>query len=344
MKTRKLFFDFGNGDGKWFNGREYGHFRHALAPLSMNDWQRAVGRGKTPPPGYAMVNGMPFAIGDAARRHIIRQRPLGAARYTETYYGVGLAYAMSEAFKRSEDDVVLYLSHAPQDIDYAPDLMRAASGRWEIICDKGDFIFNVAHVETVDEPMAGLCHYTLTQDGREKQNNATKEKTTLIVDVGAHTTDVGAIDVGGIVDVESFKSTRAGAIELKERFEDNLRSENRRFFQNAHDLDIRRIEDALLTGTYKAGKVKIDCKHIAEGAINELTNDVLAIIEAAGGFFNYDLILMTGGGAVLIHKALTVALPHIDFVMVEKNRELMRYANAFGGWKLFKMLERIGAV
>src|SRR5262245_29176827 len=110
----EMIFDFGNALGKWFVPRknEYDAFIHAIARLSDNEWSEIVGRGK-PPEGFIRVNGTGYAVGNKARRHTIQERPHGAARYHDFYYGVALAYAMSEAFRRSDSNVSLFASHAP---------------------------------------------------------------------------------------------------------------------------------------------------------------------------------------------------------------------------------------
>jgi hypothetical protein len=68
------------------------------------------------------------------------------------------------------------------------------------------------------------------------------------------------------------------------------------------------------------------------------------VIKASGGAANYDIVLLTGGGSALVYETLNRAIPLIDFVMVEETREDMRYANVFGGAKLFAMLKRMGVL
>lgn len=339
----EVVFDFGNAEGKWFVPArdEYGSFTHAIARLSDTEWNNVIGRGK-PPEGYVKVNGIPYAIGKAARRHIIADRPKGAARYKETYYGVGLAYTLAEAIKKNDANVRLFASHAPIDINYAKNLVQVSKQRWQVECRYGSLAFEVRNVGTFDEPLGGYSHYVFTREGRERKSNPLADATTLVIDVGGYTVDVVAVDPGGEIDLLSAGSTRTGVIDMTKGFEAEMRANNATMFQESGDLDLRRIEDAILTGEYKFGKVRIPCKREAEGAINGLVYDVSQVINSAGGAANYDVMLVTGGGAALIYEALVAANPRIDFIMAEKNRDLMKYANVFGGAKISTLLKAAG--
>ena len=339
----EMVFDFGNAWAKWYNPRSklYGSFMHAIAPLSENDWTRIARRG-SPPEGIAKINGKPFAFGSAARRHTIQERPRGAARYRDIYYGVALAYSLSECLQRTDANVRVCGSHAPIDIDYAINLREAVFGQWEVESRHGYSAFNVRDVMTFDEPLGGYSHYVFTERGEERRSNPLAERYTLTIDVGGYTVDVVAVDPGGQIDIMSAHSTRTGVIDLLKGFESELRSNNAALFQDTPDLDIRRVENALMSGQYHFGKVELDCANEAVAAINSLVFDVTQVINAAGGVANFDVMLLTGGGAALIYEALCTALPSVEFVMAERERELMKYANVFGGAKLSALLKRMG--
>lgn len=335
--------DFGNARIKWFDPRTnvYGDCRHAIVELSENDWQRANGR-KQIHEGFARINGVPFVFGDSARRYRIPDRPRGAARYRDTYYGVALAYALALGFERSIRGVTLFASHAPGDIQYARHLIEAARKQWSVETSAGAFEFNVKDVQTFDEPLGGYTHFVFTEKGAERKRNPLANVTTLVIDVGGYTVDVAAIDPGGEIDPLSLKSTRTGILHMTETFEAELRANNASLFQDAGNLDIRRIENAILSGIYPFGKNPINCKQEAVDAMNSLVNDVMDIIRTAGGEANYDIMLVTGGGAALIFDKLEQALPRAQFLMAEPQRALMKYANVFGGGKLGAVLRQAG--
>ena len=335
--------DFGNARIKWFEPRQnaQGDARHAIVQLTEAQWDAMIGRGR-PSAGFIRVNGVPFAVGDAARRYIIQERPKGASRYRETYYGVGLCYALAEGFKRSQRKVTLIASHPPGDIKYAPSLVAAAKKCWYVESMHGETEFDIQDVITFDEPLGGYSHFVFTESGQEKKRNPLETITTLVVDAGGYTVDVAAVDAGGEIDPISLKSTRTGVLDVFEQFEAELRQNNATLFQDTGDIDAKKIETSLLTGEFKFGKVMIDCQREADAALNAFVNDVVQVINSAGGVANYEAILLTGGGAALIYERLTNALPRAEFMLAESHLPLMKYANVFGGAKLVAMLRRIG--
>lgn len=341
----KLYLDFGNADIKYLDGSgNYGHFRHALAEISNSKMNRLMGRSTLPPKGLLVVNGNGAAIGDAARRHTINERPMGAARYTKEYFGFFLAQALVNCFEKGSNNIALYASHAPQDADYAQDIVDACMGEWEIVSPRGKLKFKVKRVETFDEPFGGFNHYVLTNAGRERKDNPISDSTCLIVDVGGHTVDVMAVDAGGEIDLSTLDSTRIGVIQLKKQFTEDIRVKHRDKFRKAGNFDDKRIETAIMSGFYPYGKLKLDVSNEAIENVSLLANDVLEIIDANGGATNYDIVLLTGGGAALIYEPLKNGMPDMAFQLVEEKRDNMRYANVFGASKLFKLLERVGAL
>src|SRR5690606_29822778 len=97
---------------------------------------------------------------------------------------------------------------------------------------------------------------------------------------------------------------------------------NASMFQDTGDIDVRKTEAALLTGVFQFGKIQIDCRHEAHAALSTLTNEVVQVINSAGGIANYEVMLVTGGGAALIYDYLTAALPRAEFIMAEQQRPL----------------------
>lgn len=337
--------DFGNARVKYFDPRAnfYGDFRHAIVALSENQWQKVVGRGKAPE-GFLRVNGAPFVVGDNARRYLIAERPRGAARYEPTYYGVGLASALSESYNRSVRNITLFASHAPGDVKYARNLVAAARGVWQVENRNGTFEYNIVNVQTLDEPLCGFAHYVFTEKGEERKRNPLATAQTLVIDVGGYTVDVAAVDPGGAIDQLSLRSTRTGIIDMTQGFEQELRDNNATLFKTTGDIDIRRIESALMTKQYQFGKRMVDCRIEADAAINALVNEVYQIIEAAGGEGNFDYMLLTGGGSALIYDALEKVLTQSALLRAEPNHALLKYANVFGGAKIAAVMRLEGVL
>lgn len=337
-----LYFDFGNADWKFFDGENsYGHERHAIAPLTESQWRNVVQRAKQPPEGYIAVEGRYFAMGEKARRYVLKEKPRGADRYTQEYYGVAMAYVISQLFDNNHRVINLYASHAPRDIAYADDIRNAAMGRWRFVTHKGEYNLSVKTVETFDEPLGGFHHTMLTKEGKLLKTNPYRKSTVLVLDVGGYTCDVAAVDPGGKIDEGSLRSTVTGAIGVYEIFENELRDRYREEFKGMGDIAPNRLEEAIQRGYYAFGNMKLECADIARSAIATLTNDVMDVIKAAGGVGNFDVIFLTGGGSALIANPIREAVPTIDFVLAEQNIDLLRYANVFGGAKFFTMMKRL---
>jgi len=346
-------FDFGNARGKWFfpkaeGGGDYGDFRHAIYDMKEHEWDQVVGRGK-PPKGILRINGAPYAVGDAARKYVIKERPKGASRYRPDYYGVGLAFAMTTCFGQGmlenkqirKRNIVIFGSHAPHDVEYASSLVDAAKGTWEIESEYGRLEFQVVDVVTFDEPLGGYSHFAFTEKGSpQKSAKFIFENDTLVVDAGGYTIDVAAVDEGGNIDILSLESTRSGTIDMTTNFERAMRSANKLLFQDTGDIDVKRIEAAILSGTYQMGKTIIDCSAEAHAALSALTNDVVQRINASGGVANFPYILLTGGGSILLHNYLEQALPRAQFILADPSPERMKYANVFGGAKIAALLRK----
>jgi len=344
-----LVLDFGNGDVKFMAHNQCGYFRHAIAPISESQWKAAIGRNGTPPKEHIAIKGSDgawyyYAIGDAARRHIIKTRPQGASRYTGDYYGVGLCYAMGESFAPTTRKVQLFASHAPRDIEYAEDLKASATWLWEFATWQGTFKIRVDETHTFDEPFGGFCHAVMTKAGGILKGSPYLEKQMLVVDAGSYTVDTIAIDRRMTPDLSSFASTVAGVSNVFESFERELRSMYKVEFKGVGAIDPQRLEAAILSGVYAYGNRSLDCAEIADASLNGLVNDVLGIIQAQGGAANYDTILLTGGGSALIADKLRQGLPSITFDFVEPERNLQRFGNVKGGAKLYAALVGMGAI
>ncbi len=339
----RLGFDFGNSDIKAYDPRAKDHkfCRHAIVSLSDHQWEEMSSRGSIKE-GFAKIDGIPYAFGDAARRYVLTDTPRGASRYKRDYYGVALAYMMSEVFRRDIANVKLIATHAPADLHYTSALTNSAMGIWQVESRHGNLTYQVVSVNTCDEPIAGYANYTFNEQGEERKKNLLAEATTLIVDVGGHTTDVAAVDPGGSIDPLSLRSTRTGVLNVISKFEDRLRAQYREMFQDTMNIDSRRIEKALSTGCYALGSSSLDCSSIAQQSKTELVNDIIQVIRAAGGVANFDYVLLTGGGGQMVKDDLIAAYPGISFLMAEVNPELMRFANSFGAVKLSLLMESMG--
>ena len=342
-KNLEAYLDFGNRLIKWrIPGLdvEMDDF-HAIHQLTDTEWRRATGRAGTPPPGHIKVNGIPYVVGKAALRHGLPERPKGAARYNELYYGVGVGYILAAGVGRTADRVTLFASHAPDDIEYANDLKAAARRNWDIEYGGEQMHFTVQDVYTFDEPLGGFNNFVLTNDGKVRARNPIKNDTVLVMDIGGYTTDVVAVDEQGVIDVTSMRSFRTGIIDMMETFERDFRANNHLLFKRTGNIDVRRMERAFKTGTFRGGGHEIDCRAEANEASNLLLNDLDTIFDSSGGVMNYDSVVLTGGGSILMREKLEEAYGAMTFHQSEPDATAAHFSNVRGGHKLFTMLKKM---
>lgn len=344
--NQKIYFDFGNAILKWImpSTKTEASVLHAIHRLTDTQWNQAVNRTGKPPEGYIRVNGVPYVVGEPALRKGIPVKPLGSARYTPEYYGIGMCYAIASSIDSTVKNITLYGSHAPGDIDYANDLKSAALGRWRVEYMGKQFSFSVTSAYVFDEPMGGFCHFVLTKDGDPRKNNPIEKSTTLVMDIGGKTTDIVAVDSGGRIDISSLYSESTGIIKVLENFENALRANNTAFFKQTDNIDQRRLNKAFVEGSYRGGGQVIPCDQEAEESANLLMYDIDNILSRAGGLANYDDVLLTGGGAGLMSARLQATYPRIPFHLAEPDMDMAHFANVRGGRKLFVMLERLGVL
>lgn len=326
--------DGGNHGAKYVVPRTNtkGWFLNNVVQLTDADWNAIVGRGK-PGNGLLKVNGVPYAVGDVARRFPLKDKPKGAARYNELYYGAILAQAFVQGIGKSSE-VTLYATHAPQDHAYAGDLKRAAKRTWKIESEAGYLEIVVKKVVTLDEPVCAIAHCTLKITGEEYEQNPLIGKSTLAVDIGGYTTDTVRIERDGKINQLAIKTKIVGTIDSLERFEKEIRIAHRQTFVNTQDIDPVRIEEALITGVFQFGKIPVDCKVVSTQILTQLTNNIVQVINSEGGAANYDLVLLSGGGAALVIDTLAKAMPQIEIMLSDKDRGLLRYVNALGAGKI----------
>lgn len=341
--NQELYLDFGNAIIKWVmpSTKTEASVLHAIHRLSETQWNQVAGRVGKAPAGYIKVNGVPYVVGDAALRHGIPTKPLGASRYIPEYYGVAVCFAVVASGAQTVKNVTLYGSHAPGDVDYAPYLKQASIGVWHVEYMGQKHQFRVTNAYTFDEPMGGFCHFVLSTDGDPKKRNPIESITTLVLDIGGKTTDSVPIDANANIDVTAMMSESSGINDVMDEFKKALRANNATFFQNTDQIDIRRLNKAFVSGRYMGGGVEIPCDKEADEAANLLLNDIHNIISRAGGLANYDAILLTGGGAVLMYDRLQTHYPQMPFHLSEADMDMAHYANVRGGRKLFTMLKRL---
>ena len=320
-----------------------GEFPHALKSISDTDLGHIKTSANRLPEGYARVNGVAYAYGEQAERYGVIDRRVRAARYTADYYGVFVALALALSYQRG-GDYALFGSHAPGDVDYRDDLMTAAAQQWEVEIENRTTTYDVKYVNTFDEPQGGLMNVILTEDGTHYRNPSINGGNSLVIDIGGRTTDWLAVKAGGDVDYSLKVSTSRGIHDVLEQFETELKKRYAKEFKAAPDANAKRLRDALTTGVYKHKGRELDCAAEVDSAVNVLLNAVAnAYTTRARGGADFDSIILTGGGAGLLHDKLLPILDHAHVVLADEMGSIHR-ANVRGGLKLWKLYDSQGAL
>ncbi len=327
------------GSGK----RKEDHFPHAFVKLTEGDYRRVAARTSVPDEDYFIVNGVPYAIGEKGLRHGQFDRLHGAARYVPEYYGVILAISMTRSFGRSVNDVFVMGSHAPQDIDYAPDLMKAAMGKWTVENCGEKFIFDVVDVCTFDEPLGGWANVVLRKDGVGYADKTVSDGRALVLDIGGYTTDGLVIDPKGSVDYSTASSAVIGILDAVRDFEKNFRTENAAICKSVRQIEEKQIHESIRTGVMDLrGLGKVQCGDLASEVRNALTAKVMTFYARFGGASTVDTVILTGGGSALLEHELRSRLGHNKVILAGEATKL-HMANVYGGGKWFLMHKAIGS-
>jgi hypothetical protein len=274
-------------------------FPHAIRALTETEYKNVVTRSSTSATSldYIRVNGKPYVIGDGAERHGVISQRTGSARYTRDYYGVLAATVLGRLYERGRD-VSVFGSHAPGDMKFREDLMKAVIGDWDVEIGKRSCRFKVTYTNTFDEPVGGLMNVLLAEDGRHYQHTDLNGGRSLVIDIGGFTTDWLAVNPGGEVDYSLARSVPIGIQNVLVDFEESFRSNNLDAVKDTPILPPERLRRAITTGIYEGGGRRYPCENEAKEATSVLLNRLVDTYQRiAGGAMSWDSIVLTGGGS-----------------------------------------------
>jgi hypothetical protein len=318
-------------------------FPHALKALTETEYEHVLVRAGLggPPLDYLRVNGQAYVVGESAERHGALTRRTGTSRYRKDYYGVFVAAALARLYERS-GEVLLFGSHAPGDVAFREELMRAAVGDWHVEVGGRERSFRVTYANTFDEPVGGLMNVVLAEDGQHYRRTDVNGGRALVIDLGGHTTDWLAVNPGGAVDYSLAESTPIGIQEVVQNFERSFRANNKEAVRDTPILPPDRVRAAIASGVFVGGGRTYDCENEAMEATSVLLNRVADTYQqVAGGSLPWDSIILTGGGSAMLYDRLLPLLDH-DHVILADEAENIHLANVRGGlklWRLYEMLE-----
>ncbi len=306
--------------------------------MSDADWELIAGRNAFSNANYIKVNGKPYVFGELAQKHGVNITRTGADRYERGYYGVLLAGTMARLFDTDVGDVTVFASHPPSDRQYYRELIQALKGRWLVEANGDKFDFLVADVRTYDEPVGGLMNLLIDDEGYEVEEYSQGD--TLVIDIGGGTTSVAPCH-GPQVDYQRARSFPKGILSVLEQFSIDLRNRYHDEFRRTRQFDLKRLQDALITGRYQAAGYEYPCEYEVDQAKNLLLNEIHQIVQSQGGPASYDNIVLTGGGSGLLERDLRGMLRHGRIVLAEHPDEI-HLANVRGGRKMYLALRDAG--
>lgn len=338
IPDKVLVLDAGNSIIKGKTMQAEVAFPHAMRILTETEYANVLARSgfSGPPRDYMIINGTPYVFGESAERHGTLTRRTGAARYTPDYYGVLVAATLARVFDQNEE-ISLFGSHAPGDVAFREDLMRAAVGEWRVKMGEREMVFRVRYANTFDEPVGGLMNILLTPDGLHYQRTDVKNGRSLVIDIGGHTTDWLAVNPGGEVDYSLNESTPIGIQDVLRDFERSFRANNREATKDVAQLPPARVRSAIMTGIFVGGGREYSCQAEVNEATSVLLNRIRDTYQnVAGGALPWDTIVLTGGGSAMLYDKLVPLLEHQRVVLSDSSAE-NHLANVRGGLKLWKL-------
>jgi hypothetical protein len=317
-------------------------FPHAIRQLTETEYKNVMDRqGKAGNnQDYLLINGKPYVVGESAERHGVTTQRSGAARYTRDYYGVLAAAALGRLYERGRD-VMVFGSHAPGDMKFRQDLMKAVIGDWDVEIGKRTSHFKVTYVNTFDEPLGGLMNVILTEDGQHYQHTDLNGGRSLVIDIGGFTTDWLAVNPGGEVDYGLARSVPLGIQTVIADFEESFRAHNLEAVKDTPIMPPERLRRAISSGAYDGGGRKYAFENEVKEATSLLLNRLADTYQRlAGGALSWDSIILTGGGRALLYNRLLPILNHARVILADQI-ESLHLAKVRGGMKLWRLYEAL---
>lgn len=337
--------DSGNAQIKCLTVEAEVTFPHSLAPLSERELvnlKERINEDSNDSSVYC-VNGLWWKVGGKALRSGAGSALYGEARYTREYYGVIVAIALFKTFESSKNNVYLYGSHTPKDLIYRQDLVKAASGKWEVKSGNITKTFTVVNGAGADEPNLAYRHATMASDGRTYQGDLIlRQGEVLICDVGGFTLGISVAESGRI-DYDSSHTYVTGILDVIDNVQGAIRANFRKELKGANKLDGMRLRDSLLTGTYDAGGLGLlDVGIEVQSACDLLMRDILQFYKQYGGVATFHSILICGGGGALMEHHIRRMIDHPHIYVADACRERMHLATVQGGMKVLRVLDEAG--
>ncbi|HML23005.1 MAG TPA: ParM/StbA family protein [Aggregatilinea sp.] len=188
----------------------------------------------------------------------------------------------------------------------AGELKNALLGQHLIRTDTAEIVANVEQVMVMPQPYGTIYAAMLTENGEINQRHTAIR--TGVVDVGTYTIDLAMDDNGEYVDAESG-SAESGVFTAQERIAAALERDYRQ------KMPYKIVDRVLRTGVFHASGEPVDYAAEVEEALAPLRSATLNLMsEKWNRGMTVDVIYLSGGGADLVAKEISIAYPQIQLV------------------------------
>lgn len=352
-------FDGGNANVK-VDGRQTVAFPHALLPMTdsevsvlMDDDANAAGVEHAwrveRKHGRDWKDMGWFMIGQRAMRSGKGSVKFGAARYTDTYFGVLAAIGLFQCDTPDGSDVLLGGSHTPDHRIYKQNMIDAAMGQWRVTnpgMEKGVRQFNIRQVFCLDEPVAAYRHATISDAnaGQFHGEEWLRSGVVIVLDIGGLTTGVSVVEQRR-VDYSAGASDDIGMLDVLDELAKGIRKRYVKELTNTPFLNMHKVRNALRVGKYDAGGYgMLDVKQEAERARGIVLNRIPALYTRFGGKAEYNGVLLAGGGSADMATQLKELIDHPNIAFADPSMDQLHFSTARGSRKVLRTLYKAGKI
>lgn len=311
----------------------------AVMPLTHYEYSDLIDDPSINHDQYALVNGEPYCIGQAAVEKRRGQAVEGTNRWRPDYIGV-LAAVMLRRLFDTNGKVILMVTYPPGHHRQRERLFNALRGRWHVEMYGEGRTYDVVAIRSCTEASGGLWNLTLDWQGRVTDEGILHADP-LIIDIGGGTTDVQGFGPSGELLPEYRASFAMGINHVLRDFQTELHASG--FPDTLRDKHLR---DALRTG--KWGPTNEDVSREARRVLDPYIAEVERTAqEASRGLINWSPIILTGGGAAVIRDHLAPRLGNgkrVKLAALPGEEDDIHLANVRGAAKLFRWWKLNGVI
>jgi hypothetical protein len=306
-----------------------------------NTLSRHKHRGGVGDTSIFKVDDVGYIVGESAESMGVISRLDGASKYTRDYIGVSLMAGLLQVLPVGHNNICLFVSYPPGDVEAVGYLAEALGGKWEIQTSGGETVkYVVREVQPYDEPLGVYTHVIAGPDGIPYKDHALKGGNKLIVDVGGQISSVMRVTASGKVQYNSARSIPMGILNVMDNFWQLIRSEYPELM-NLKTYNAAILREALRTGSYeykgkplqRSGKTPVEelARRATLPVINRLSDFYMTYFESGA---NDSHILIGGGGGAAMYPYLQEIFQHNHMMRAEPHLDQMHLACVRGGQKM----------